>query len=693
MAQRRGISPGPGGAEPHRRQPRRDEHQAVEDARIRALENMKNHEALYMEFLESLSGKKEVKSYEMEKEEGRVMDLIDKNAKIVHKLVTSFFDEIKDQWAKNLQENAQARLEGNIGYHIKKTRQKISKLRKISESFVNGNYEEDLLSYALEKNLDETAQNIQNLTREIEASERNSNSNVTSYNQVSITFHKEKIQDFFAALQDLVEVNLQAQPEPPKIPTQKTPVIEENQNKIRNSKDQRDKRPRPWDNQQQEDHQGSIKGYKEKTRQPLQQRNFIMNDSNLLKPSQTESFDEICLKKYLEPKKHSDENQMQRPSRPSHNKPSLDSHSPSPVKPPQKGYNDRTDSKDYNKENKLDMSKMTSKEIFDLDQNSVNDLLHSDLGVTRLQGTKKTTSTFSPPDHLEKSSFSLHFFQPRSNKLHLVDHKDGQFTKKTMELGDFMVPRYHRSLLKEQDVIILTGGYVDDKPSKKAYLLDIDRALMTEISEMTVGRTGHVLIYHRKLFYAIGGVADDGSTTDTCEVFSPQLNTWSEIARTNHAVHSACGLSANGHIYVFGGKNDLGHVSQTVEVLRGEAWTELKVDLAKFRLYNNSLAFQVSHQEIMLVGGTEDEYEHKTRDAFLIALPEHDRQTVLECRRGPPLPVEEGFWSQEVEYAGGKFYMLQNVVHLKDKNSVLLDQRRVLEYSPLQQKWAVISLN
>lgn len=139
---------------------------------------MKNHEALYMEFLESLSGKREVKAYELEREEARVMEMIDKNAKIVLKLVGSFFDEIKEQWTHNMRETAQARLEGNIGLHIRKTRQKLSKLRKISESFVSGNFEEDLLSYALEKNLDETAATIQNLTREIEASEKSTNSNV-----------------------------------------------------------------------------------------------------------------------------------------------------------------------------------------------------------------------------------------------------------------------------------------------------------------------------------------------------------------------------------------------------------------------------------------------------------------------------------------------------------------------------------
>lgn len=512
-------------------------------------------------------------------------------------------------------------------------------------------------------------------------------------NQVTISFKKDKIQDFFGALQDLVEVNLQAAPELPKYNAAKSAIAEGKARVERISRDQRDKSLKSREPPHREEPIDYSRGFKDMKKQPLQQRMNFMNDSNLLKPSETESLDDICLKKYLDPKKKSDETNAPRQPRYSHNRQSRESHSPSPVKPSQRVFKDRTDSKDYNKENKLDMSKMTSREIFDLSQNSVNDLLHADLGVTRLQPPRKAAATCSPPVHQEKESFCLHFFQPRSNRLHLIHHRDGSFSKDFMELGEFIVPRYHRSLLTAEGVIILTGGFVDDKPSKRAYLLDIDRSLMTEISEMNVGRTGHVLVAHCGLIYAIGGVAEDGATTDTCEVFSPQLNTWNEISRLNQACHSACSVSANGSIYVFGGKNDNGEVSQVIERFTGESWVEIKVDLNKFKLYTNSIVFQSSHSELMIVGGTEEEYENKTRDTFFIKLPESDRQTMLECRRGPSLPVEEGFWSQEVEYAEGKFYMLQNVVHAKDKNSVLLDQRRILEYSPSQQKWSVIPFN
>lgn len=343
------------------------------------------------------------------------------------------------------------------------------------------------------------------------------------------------------------------------------------------------------------------------------------------------------------------------------------------------------------KENRLDNSKMTSKEIFDLSQNSMNDLLHSDLGVTRLNRSKPAEASPNKPAMVDKDNFCLHFFQPRSNKLHLLYNDGGQWHKDIMELGEFSVPRYHRSLLTAEGVVILSGGFVEESPSKKAYLLDIERSLMTEISEMNLGRTGHVMVAHCGLIYAIGGVAEEGSTTDTCEVFSPQLNTWNEIARLNHACHSACAVSAGGSIFKFGGKNDDGYVSQAIEKFNGERWIELKVDLHKFKLYTNSLVFQVSQSEIMIVGGTQEEYENKTSDTFIIKLPDNDRSTVLQCRQGPSLPVEEGFWSQEVELSRGRYYMLQNVVHHRDKNSVLLDQRRVVEFDPQAGRWSVVS--
>lgn len=152
--------------------------QRLNNARIRALENMKNHEGVYIEYLENLSGKKEAREEELRREKEKIDDLIEKNSKVVLKLVGSYFEELKEQWLNNYHQVIQDKMIGGISTKIKKIRQKLSKIRKISESFVSGNYEEDLLNYGLEKDLTETQSRLDESLEEIEMVDKTHLSNV-----------------------------------------------------------------------------------------------------------------------------------------------------------------------------------------------------------------------------------------------------------------------------------------------------------------------------------------------------------------------------------------------------------------------------------------------------------------------------------------------------------------------------------
>jgi hypothetical protein len=155
-----------------------DNDQRLNNARIRALENMKNHEGVYIEYLENLSGKKEAREEELRREKDKIDDLIEKNSKVVLKLVGSYFEELKEQWLNNYHQVIQDKMIGGISSKIKKIRQKLSKIRKISESFVSGNYEEDLLNYGLEKDLGETQSRLDESLEEIEMVDKTHLSNV-----------------------------------------------------------------------------------------------------------------------------------------------------------------------------------------------------------------------------------------------------------------------------------------------------------------------------------------------------------------------------------------------------------------------------------------------------------------------------------------------------------------------------------
>lgn len=462
---------------------------------------------------------------------------------------------------------------------------------------------------------------------------------------------KEKIRDFFFALQELVEFHFES-PTIVKAP-EASPVPPKREFK-------------------QSDWSGHSNMLENPKRQVLRAKETHNIDENLLNDSNF--MDDICLKKFAEPKQQTKQDVPERKQ--ASNK--------------KKGGSRPKSPDSLNKENRFDNSKLSSNEVFDISQNSVSDLLGTKLGVTKLKLQKEAS-----PEKREvsKEDFYLHFFQPRSNKLHLITSKGDEFLKETMELGEFIVPRYHKSLLTTEGVIILTGGFVEEKPSKLSYLLDIERNLMTEICEMNMGRTGHCILGHAGLIYVIGGVGEDGSTTETCEVFSPQLNTWSHIANLNFGCHSACAISINGSIVKFGGKSQDGEIIQAVERFNGREWLEVKFDRSKLRLFSSSIVFQVNKHEVMIVGGTEEEYENKTSECFILNCKDLEKNNSLGVRKGPALPIREGFWSQEVEELNGGMYMLQNVAHQKDKNSVLLDQRRLLHFDPEAMEWNVLNVN
>ena len=627
----------------------------AEDNRIRALDNMKNHEALYMEFLESLAGKKEAREEELKRERARIEELVEKNSKIVLKLVGSYFEELREQWVEKYHNAEQERLIGGLSRLTKKARQKLSKIRKLSESFVNGDYEEDLLTYALEKDLDQTIKQIQDDALELEGSDKKAPS------QVAIALKKEKVQDFFYALQELVQFSFEA----PGEKAHRAPEAPAAENHRGKSLPKEGKKEKPLVQPQDLLEGSKNQSGRVKSRPVLKSREA--NTRERLEEGSDRSAESICLKKFVEEPK-------QRPKQ-------------SPEKLRMMRLTE--DSRQQDKENFAENSTVTAKEIFDLSKNSISDLLGPDLGLKKLEAQKKHHQT---TDSEPREAFYLHFFQPRSNRLHVVSKQGEGFRKETMELGDFIVPRYHKSLLTNEGVIILTGGSEEDSPSKKSYLLDIERSLFMEIAEMNIGRSAHAMVAHAGLIYVIGGVSEERTSTDSCEVFSPQLNTWSEIARLNAACHSACVVSANNSIYKFGGLTDEQEVAQVIERFNGREWVEVGFDPSKAQLYSSSLVFALSSREIMIVGGTEAESEYKVNETYIVKLPDADKANFVHIRKGPNLPVKEGFWTPEVEYYEGRFYMLQNISHQKDKKSVLLDQRRLLEYDPREEAWSSMSV-
>ena len=137
-----------------------------------------------MQFIESLTSRVTIREDDLRREKMKIDNLIEKNSKVVLKLVNSYFEELRELWVQNYQKSIQETVIGTLTTHVKKARQKLSKIRKISESFVNGDFEEDLLTYGLEKNIQETIHHIENLTAEIEEIEKKGVPSVCCYSSL-----------------------------------------------------------------------------------------------------------------------------------------------------------------------------------------------------------------------------------------------------------------------------------------------------------------------------------------------------------------------------------------------------------------------------------------------------------------------------------------------------------------------------
>ena len=87
----------------------------------------------------------------------------------------------------------------------------------------------------------------------------------------------------------------------------KSSLVEEKSRVEKSSKESREKSQKPVEIHRVEAPPAYSKIFNDIKRQPLKQKPAHLNESNLLKASEAESLEDICLKKYLEPKKKLEE--------------------------------------------------------------------------------------------------------------------------------------------------------------------------------------------------------------------------------------------------------------------------------------------------------------------------------------------------------------------------------------------------
>ena len=315
----------------------------------------------------------------------------------------------------------------------------------------------------------------------------------------------------------------------------------------------------------------------------------------------------------------------------------------------------------------------------------------------------------------------LHFFQHKSNYLHLLDldyvETTGKCEFERVELNiNFKIPRWHRSIITPFSEIYLTGGVdAEDTEMKLAnsYVYDFAHRTLVAISPMIVGRSGHAMAYMNGHIYVVGGFSEEGEFSDKCERYNIRQNFWTPIASTKlRSNNSACCVFRNKYIYKFGGKMsdiELCNAIERYDPARDE-WKIIEYELPfgggydpkTFNILSSLACVQINHYEIMIFGGTRADYSVKSNECWLLSVEEDDSDNTTYRSRDLSayhrvrglgttfLPYAEGFWNNQPIIYKKRLFCLQNVPNEKNESVVYLDRRRALMFDE-SHTWKVLS--
>lgn len=265
-----------------------------------------------------------------------------------------------------------------------------------------------------------------------------------------------------------------------------------------------------------------------------------------------------------------------------------------------------------------------------------------------------------------------------------------------------------------QGFVFLTGG-VDSGPNepvrqqkalRNAYILNFQKRQLVPVAKMLIGRLEHSLAVLNDEIYAIGGYTDFSESTATCEKYSPKDDCWSQLPslKTPCQDSSVCTFN-NRYIYRIGGKAGFDTLLERIDRFDTSTnkWEDITLDLstispssrAYFRILSMSASVQVSHDSILVFGGTHEDYSNKSSSSYVLRLKRNnifqERPEVHEvvAVNEHELPTAEAFWSQQAIIYDRKIFALQNVPQEGKASSVCLDKKRVLMFD--HNKFTVIN--
>lgn len=229
----------------------------------------------------------------------------------------------------------------------------------------------------------------------------------------------------------------------------------------------------------------------------------------------------------------------------------------------------------------------------------------------------------------------LHCFPELYQKVLFVNIQDKfQSFFEAQELNiDFIVPVDHRTIAlqrNEQNYIFLLGG----KNTNCIYKYNPEKKLL-EPKENMIGsleRRSFGICHIKNLIYVAGGYLDN-EITKSCECYDVDTNYWCKIKPLSEACTdlSLCSFNEK-FIFKFGGQLMTMTLSENIEKYdpSKDRWYTINYTVEQsfkesFTFLRNSLAMQISEDEILIMGGINIYYEGSNK-CYLLRIKEMEEK-------------------------------------------------------------------
>lgn len=178
----------------------------------------------------------------------------------------------------------------------------------------------------------------------------------------------------------------------------------------------------------------------------------------------------------------------------------------------------------------------------------------------------------------------FHWLEWGSTSIHLLNLRTHSIQSKGLA-DDFTIPYYCRSVLIPDGRVFLCGGRdtPNDFGRRECWIMDLETFRPEIVSDMSIGRSNHWVLYYKGYVYVIGGCDNENHFTNACERYNIETNSWHAIASTNRVTDSVCAvvIEEQSCFYTFGGREDNGFLNDTIEkyYVEENRWELLKIRL------------------------------------------------------------------------------------------------------------------